>query len=83
MNIKSLPMTPYLLAVIPAVVADAVQKKNVPLKRLLAAFLFGAMVWLLAEWRMDIASAFAWVAALTSLLINGQILFNAVTKWVA
>jgi hypothetical protein len=80
MSAKSLPLVPYLLAAIPAIMASIAKEKKVPTKRLIAAFLYGAILMALASWRMDIASSFAWVGAITSLLVNGDVLFAAINR---
>lgn len=80
MNVGKVPMMPYLAAVIPALAAGAIKDKTFPLKRVFAAFLYGAIIWGLAEWRLDVATAFAWVGALTSLIINGSVFITAITR---
>lgn len=82
MNVRSveMPWLPYALAVVPAVVSELVSKRTVPIKRLAAAFLYGAILAALMGINAEVAVAFAWVGALTSLLINGQVLFSAIEK---
>lgn len=74
------PLLPFLAAAIPALAATLVKKGTVDGKQLIAAFLFGALVFGFWEINVKLASTFAWVAAITSLLINGNVVFQAVTK---
>lgn len=78
-----LPMLPFVLTVAPALGASIVKNKELVFKRVVAAFFYGAILFGLASWNMDVAVAFAWVGAATSLLLNGQILFTAIRKSVA
>lgn len=78
MSTSSLPWTPFLLAVVPALIAGAIEKNGVPYKRAIAAILYAMLVWGMAEWNSSVGTAFAWVGAIASLLINGQTLFKAV-----
>lgn len=74
------PLGPLTMAIVPAVVAAALKDKAIPTRTIIAAFLFGAMVYGLYEVNAQIAVAFAWVAALTSLLVNGPTVFQAVGR---
>jgi hypothetical protein len=77
---NALPMTPYLVAVVPAVLAGAVKLKGIPTKRIVAAFLYAIFLTLVGSWRGDVTSALAWLVAISSLLINGQQLFTTISK---
>lgn len=73
-------MTPYLLAVVPAVLNTAVTQKRVPVRGIVAGFLYGIALAIIAGWRGDVAVTLAWLVALTSLLVNGATLFNSINK---
>jgi len=75
-----MPIAPYLATVIPALAADIVKEKKLTGPKILAAFFFGALLFGLASWNSEVGTAFGWVAAATSLIINGDILFRAISR---
>lgn len=77
---NNVPWTPFLVAAVPAVLADLMKTEEVPIRRLIAAVLYGALLWGLVGWRNDVGMAFAWVGAIASLLVNGPTLFAAIGK---
>jgi hypothetical protein len=76
----ALPMTPYLLAVIPPVANKALKSHSFDIKTIVAVFIYGAALTIITGWRYDVASALAWTIALTSILINGAELFDTIGK---
>jgi len=83
MNVNSLPFGPWVLAVAPAVVAEAVKKKSFPVKTMVGGFLYAVFLAAIGLVHMGVATALAWVIAITSVLVNGQTLFTVIGKAVS
>ena len=74
------PLGPLTIAILPAVIGAALKERAMPVRTIIAGFLFGAMVYGLHAVSPQVAIAFAWVAAITSILLNGPALFQAVGR---
>lgn len=75
----NLPVTPLALAIAPAVLAGFA-KKALPIKTLIAAFLYALALSLVTSWNVEVATSLAWLVAITSLILNGPIIFKIVDK---
>lgn len=78
-----IPWVPFTLTMAPAVIASVVDKHKATVKTVVGGFIYGLILAGLASWRSDIASGFAWLVALTSMAINGPVVFNAISKAVS
>lgn len=73
---RNLPLTPYVLTVGLAILARGLQDKEVPIKTILAAIVYAGILMLLVEVNEDLTVSIAWVACITSVLVNGQIVLE-------
>ena len=77
---NALPMTPFALAVAPAILAGFAKQKGIPVKTLVGAFVYALALSLVGSWNGEVANALAWLIAITSILLNGATLFKIVDK---
>lgn len=61
---------------------DLMVKGGVRPTVLIGTFIFGSAIFLLAELNTEIALSIAWVTAITSVLLNGVPVFQAISKGV-
>lgn len=76
-------LLPVVLTFGTAALSDLTKTGSVRLSVILGGFVYGAAMFALYEVNAEITLALAWVAALTSLLLNGQVVFKALGKGIA
>lgn len=74
------PLGPITVAILPALIAGFMREEKLPIKTVIAGFFFGALVYGLYEVSPQVAISFAWVAAITSMVYNGPVLFQAIGR---
>lgn len=75
-------LLPVVIAGGAAALNDLVSRGGLRPTVVIGSFIYGAAIFLLAELNSELALSFAWVVALTSILLNGMPVFNAIKEGV-